>query len=37
MKSSLEEAVHIYADMAVPLRAYSKTLTDKEIPRSRDQ
>ncbi|KZT66203.1 hypothetical protein DAEQUDRAFT_730550 [Daedalea quercina L-15889] len=32
MKCSLEEAVKIYADMAVPLRAYAKTLTDKKIP-----
>ena len=33
MKDSLEKAVHIYADMAVPLRAYANTLKQKEIPR----
>ncbi|KZT66202.1 hypothetical protein DAEQUDRAFT_730547 [Daedalea quercina L-15889] len=32
MKLSLEEAVKLYADMAVPLRAYANALTEKNIP-----
>ncbi|TFY60835.1 hypothetical protein EVJ58_g4895 [Rhodofomes roseus] len=33
MKLSLDHAVAVYADMAVALRAYATTLTEKDIPR----
>lgn len=32
MKMSLDEAVRRYKDMAVPLRAYARYLTEENIP-----